>query len=303
MRYLLVILCSLAFSVGLNAQTSVPDTLKTVTERADYVVGHYWENFNFRDTTLLTADVAEQRFVDFVVLLPYASAQGRATAIDRWWDRVGESPQAEDYFYDLATDYLHGTSSPQRNDSLYLSVLRRVTLSPRQDVSSRAAHRLRQLSLNAVGTTAADFTMQVVAGAANSAIATIGQAGATTSCRLSQLLRGRPMAVLFYDPDCRECQMALFRLRHSSLLRRQVDDGRLDVLTVCVGEADDAEALCRHATADLPASWRHAYVGMALVDSLYDLSTLPLLFLLDTDGRVVLRDVPADVLLQYLNRQ
>ncbi|MDY4644384.1 DUF5106 domain-containing protein, partial [Prevotella sp.] len=50
---------------------TVPDTLRTAETRALYVMEHYWDRFNFADTTLIhRPETTEQGFANFIDLLP-----------------------------------------------------------------------------------------------------------------------------------------------------------------------------------------------------------------------------------------
>ena len=50
----------------------IPVVLNTVSQRADYMVKHYWDRFDFTDTTYVSQiDVAEQAWVDYCDLLEH----------------------------------------------------------------------------------------------------------------------------------------------------------------------------------------------------------------------------------------
>ena len=49
---------------------AIPDTLRSVEQRAGYLSEHYWDNYNFADTLLLKSkEVTEQGFVNFIDIL------------------------------------------------------------------------------------------------------------------------------------------------------------------------------------------------------------------------------------------
>ena len=49
---------------------ALPDTLRSVEQRAAYLSEHYWDNFNFSDTLeLANKEMAEQGFVNFIDIL------------------------------------------------------------------------------------------------------------------------------------------------------------------------------------------------------------------------------------------
>ena len=252
----------------------VPDTLRSVAGRADYAVSHFWERFDFSDSTLLRADYGEQALADYLALMEHASPQARRQSVADWWQRMSASTLSEEYFYDLARHYLHDAASPLRNDSLYLLVTECAALATDVAVGSRAMLHHRLLTSNAVGTVAANIDLLMADG---------------TASHLSDLTGEGELLVVFFDPDCRDCRSLLFTLRHSSLLRQRMTDAGLRVLTVCV--ESDRQAW-HDVLVDQPATWQHAMAADRLqLDNRYDLSIIPCMYLLDAAGRVVCRDV------------
>lgn len=50
----------------------VPVTLTAPEDRAAYLSLHYWDHFDFADTSLISRpEITEQAFVDFLGILPY----------------------------------------------------------------------------------------------------------------------------------------------------------------------------------------------------------------------------------------
>ena len=53
----------------------IPVVLNTVEQRTDYMVKHYWDRFDFSDTTYISqAEVPEQAWVDYCDLLEHVLA-------------------------------------------------------------------------------------------------------------------------------------------------------------------------------------------------------------------------------------
>ena len=44
---------------------TIPDSLTNPKDRADYLITHYWDNFNFMDTIYESLPI-EQAFVDYI---------------------------------------------------------------------------------------------------------------------------------------------------------------------------------------------------------------------------------------------
>lgn len=112
--------------------------------------------------------------------------------------------------------------------------------------------------------------------------------------RVDSVVAERSTLLLFFDPDCTECRQELFAMRCSSLLRQHVADSTLQVVCVYVGTND---SLWRETARQQPNTWTMAICRKETdVPSLYDLSSLPVLYLMDTQKHIVqqayeLRDI------------
>ena len=108
----------------------VPVFLTDPAERAAYLAVHYWDYFNFADTTLISRpEITEQAFVDFISILPYtAKAQ---VAVDTLFRRAMVKKEMLYHFISLADKYLYEPNSPMCDEELYILVLRALTANPR----------------------------------------------------------------------------------------------------------------------------------------------------------------------------
>ena len=68
---------------------TVPDTLRTAETRALYVMEHYWDRFNFADTTLMhRPETTEQGFANFIDLLPRVAPSTATLGIKAFADHL-----------------------------------------------------------------------------------------------------------------------------------------------------------------------------------------------------------------------
>ncbi|MCI7371170.1 DUF5106 domain-containing protein, partial [Prevotella sp.] len=114
---------------------TVPDTLRTAETRALYVMEHYWDRFNFADTTLMhRPETTEQGFANFIDLLPRVAPSTATLGIKALADHLyniktgkeddSKTPELiRDYFATLTEKYLGDSESPLHNDLLYAQFL------------------------------------------------------------------------------------------------------------------------------------------------------------------------------------
>jgi hypothetical protein len=266
-----------------------PAVMTTPQERADYFVTHFWDKFNFSDTMYIHApDITEQAFVDFIALFPHTSSP---RVISDGVSKLLTSAEADvvmyNYFYAKAEHYLYNPNSPMRNDEYYIPFLEHIVASSKiTDVHKiRPRHLLKLACRNRTGSKAEDFTY----------IAASGKAGNLYGLSAKYLL------LMFYNPDCVECQHTMEMLKNSTAVAAAVESGNMKVLAVYPDE--NLEAWNRHRQ-DVPASWINAYDKSLTVKNseIYDLKAIPTLYLLDRDKKVILKDTSTADIHEYLER-
>ncbi|MCH5327423.1 MAG: DUF5106 domain-containing protein [Coprobacter sp.] len=264
----------------------VPDTLRTPAERAGYIVTHFWDAMNFKDSRRAgDRDFMEQNFANFVSLFPLCDTTVLKPAVGQLWKRAESSRMASLLLADTAEKYLYETASPFASEPFYQLFLEQMVHSPALSDYSRIryGYQLEAVRKNQPGMPAADFDYVTREGSP----ATLYR----TPVRQQLLL-------LFFDPDCDHCRETLDMLKESPDITAAVTAGTLDILAVYSG--DDRE-LWEETVAPLPAAWT---VGIN-EGSIYDtesfvLRSMPTLYLLDRDKRVVLKNIRPENLTEEL---
>ena len=136
----------------------VPVLLTDPAERAAYLAVHYWDYFNFADTTLISRpEITEQAFVDFISILPYTAKV--QVAGDTLFRRAMVKKEMLYHFISLADKYLYEPNSPMYNEELHILVLRSLLGNPGLDDwdKERPRYLLEMALKNRPGDVAADF--------------------------------------------------------------------------------------------------------------------------------------------------
>lgn len=267
---------------------AVPGVLATPQERAEYLIARYWENFNFRDTALISRpEVTEQALADFLDLLPRVSPGTAHSSLVAMMDSASADSSMYVHFMGLAEKYLYNPNSPFRNEEYYIPVLRQIMASSRLgDIGKvRPAYQLEMALKNRPGEVASDFVYT----------RTNGSRG-----RLSRLSADYTL-LFFNSPDCEECRRLKEYIAASELLSglasRKRPRPRLVILAVY---PDEDVALWK--SASYPSCMLNVHDASQAVTArrLYDLRAIPTLYLLDADKRVLLKDAPVERVERYL---
>ena len=196
---------------------TVPSTVPP-EERKAYLRDHYWDNFDFRDTTLLAeVDTVAMVRALFAYVANFVAPDDRA-AIDTLMRRASASKPMTEYFAMLAERVLHDPNSPARNDELYIPVLEALVSSPWLDRWERIApqHDLRMASQNRIGRPANDFRYTTADGVT----------------RRMYDIRAEYLLLFINNPGCNMCKTVREAISASPMLNELIERGKLKVLAL-----------------------------------------------------------------------
>lgn len=138
----------------------IPQVLTTSEDRAEYLVLHYWDNFDFTDTVLISKpEITEQAFVDFLNILPYTQIENSRKALIGLMESASSDNLMLTHFMELTEKYLYDPNSPMRNEELYIPVLEYIIASfnVKTEDKIRPEYRLQMALKNRPGDLATDF--------------------------------------------------------------------------------------------------------------------------------------------------
>ena len=262
----------------------IPTTLPTPEERAKFLVAHYWDNFNFADTTLIhRPEITEQAFVDFLDILNYTTADQVSATEKAMLDKAMRADKVMfDYFTELYEKYLYDPNSPLMNEEMYIPVLEYIVASDKigEFDKIRPAHQLEMAMKNRVGTKALDLVYTLASGKKE---------------KLSAV-KSEYTLLMFYNPDCESCKITKNELENSQIISQ--NKSRITILAVY----PDADiSLWRKHLPEMSAEWTVGYDAGEQIrkGQLYDLKAIPTMYLLDRDKKVILKDIPAGRIEQF----
>lgn len=257
----------------------IPEVLISPEDRKTYLLTHYWEQFDFTDTTLVNnRDVTEQGFVNFIALLADGTTPEELTreGLENWCAGFVGKEHARQVLTQTADSYLFNPNSPFYNEGLYGMYLEALLSKLPQTDAMRSAYRfkLELVRRNNVGDKATDFVYYLSDGSRHTL--------AATPVKSNRLL------LMFYDPECESCHEVLLQMAADTALAEAVQTGKLSVLAVYTEGNDEA---WRKALPDMPKGWTVGIDHEAVkTGALYDLKAMPSLYLLDGKKTVLLKD-------------
>lgn len=267
---------------------SIPTVLTTPNERADYLATHYWEKFDFNDTSYIHLNVTEQAMVNFIDVIKRVSANIADSAMTRTMKEASVQPKMFKHFWNTFNKYLNDPNSPLRNEDLYIITCRSISQLTNIDeaIVDKAEFKLKMALKNRKGTRAADFLYAL----------SNGKEKKMSSINSDFLI------LFFYNPDCKTCTYTKEYLRESSVVNELIAANRLNILAFYPDEDINS---WRRKAADIPSTWINAYDKQQkiIIDDKYDLRAMPTLYLLDKNKRVLLKDVTAEEIEYFLQNK
>lgn len=279
-------------------RVEVPALITEEGERLVWGTVHYWDSYlnpsMAVDDTLngVSLDGLEKEVGTYSTLLNMIPLKDGKAAIKQLWDGLEAFQKAREqslvmkHLAELVEKYLYDPNSPMRNEDLFLPFLEglsesRFTLPQYRDYYK---WQMKMCSLNPVGTQATDFIF------------------IDTENKRHRLydIEAEYLVLIFGNPDCGACRDLMEAM---STIPEVVDlqlSGRLVVADIYIDEEIDA---WKAGAAAYPPSWINGYDPSGIIrgDALYHVRAIPSIYLLDSKKTVLLKDVPQERLLDYLN--
>lgn len=257
----------------------VPSDIREPQQRADYIIVHFWDNAD--SLSAYTPEAVEQAFSNYISVFPLASEAARTEAARSLVNRVAKSQSEFAMFADTADKYLYDPESPIESEDYYILFLNEIIKSPYLDDAAKVRPQwiLEMAMKNRPGSRAADFSFVTRDGGESTLSAELGK----LSGEDSRLL------LLFYDPDCGHCRQVMNEIIANPRIAVSVSDGVLSVLAVYSGDEKD---LWKDTASRLPETWTVGYDdGTVYDDAIYNIRTLPTLYLIGADGIVLEKEI------------
>ena len=279
----------------------IPAVYTDPAERRDYLLEHFWDRFFAGDGPCDTGAVlgvehgeVEKQVALYTQLLdqvPMDQAQQKM----RHFFRQIEQKQAADtsshvflLMEEIVSRYLYDPNSPVRNEDLYLPFVEELAASPYTREEARPGYRYEaaMCALTPYGSVAPDFRFTDLRG----------------RTRNLHGVKARTTLLFFSNPGCYACQEIVQTLQAVPGIDAMIARGSLAVVNVYI---DDELDKWREYAPNYPSNWLCGYNGDRHIrdNHLYNIRAIPSLYVLDGDKRVLMKDVPVERAISYLQNQ
>lgn len=269
---------------------NIPSNITSSEERAEFLAFHYWDNMDWNDTILLKAErfMGENMatYGTILEMVPYKTA---VSAVSGLINEVADNKHALRSIDEYAFSYFYYPGAPQYNEELYLLFIN--PLLAQSNFAEADAERLKMrkeyIHKNRVGSIAADFSF----------IGTDGKEH--TLLKTSQEAAYR--ILMLYDPECEVCEDAIRIMSEAKAFTEAQKSGEVSVIAInAYGQPNGGEADRKDG---MPQNWVVGYSPEGEIENeeIYAIRATPAIYVLDKDGRILMKDLSIARLSQFVN--
>lgn len=266
---------------------TIPEGLTTFQEKVDYLSLHFWDNFNFSDSTYTRHPnkIMEQAFIDYIEILSQVDQSKAINSIIETLKKAEVSKPMLLTFTESYKKYFYDPNSPLRNDEYYIPVVDHIIKSKSTNSTEleRAKFEMNLLLKNRIGNKATDFNYTLPSG----------------DTEMLYSIKKPYTILMFYNPDCHACGEILNYMKESPVINKALQSKLISILAFY---PDKDLTIWRKHLPDIPNNWINGYDKEQTIEKkqLYDLKAIPTLYLLDKDKKVLLKDAPIETIILYL---
>lgn len=253
----------------------------------DYYIGHFFDNFAWEDPRVFNTAIADQKIKEYCNLIYQFDNPEYDTLLVADLNKARQNKKSYELLFDAFENVLGKNISPYKVEHTYIAMLKDALAHPGLDENRERRYKreLSYIDKNLAGDIIPDFNMVL----AN---------GDTTTMHAIQ----SDYTLLYLQhPTCPTCHQVRHRMKDFSKLNTAIKSGRLKVVMIYF--EDDEQVWNNYirsseANPDYINGWNY---DQSIDDNnLFDTRTIPYMFLLDKDKRVIKKDLLVNEIEPYI---
>lgn len=276
----LLLVASFSSSSQNSFLSQIPDSLINDGERLEYLVVHYWDNYDFETPNVF---LEGDTMLEYFSLLTDVSYDVSNESIFQTLNRASRSNQIFSLYIDTYRVYLLNPESLFCDYERYLAVAEFVITNEQIPQSKKNDFLLEKklINTNRIGDKASDFAVEDRNG---------------HPINLFDI-DADYILVFFHNPNCGICAETKEKLSKSEVVGRMIEAGKLKVFAVCPYNEYDLWKV-----AEYPENWLSGYDKEQRINGehLYYFLESSSVYLLDKNKVVLMKDTRLDFLEKYL---
>ena len=251
-----------------------------------YVANHLYDNYAWEDERMIGTPIAVNKHKQFANILYYLDAEAGEPYLRAALKAAKANEKVYFSFFDQLEQILGATKSLYRVEELYIIMLKDALAYDKTDKvrKTRYEAELKHLDKNLNGSILPNFNILM----AN---------GYTTTW---YDVKSPYMLLYFQHPECPTCRQVRTKMKDYPMLNKAIEDGKLVVLTVYFEK--DKKVFDNFLKSEANPKWLNSwnYDNQIEKEELFYLVTIPYMFLVDKDKRVIKKDILYNEIEDYI---
>lgn len=242
-----------------------------------FIANHLYDDYPWQDEKMINTPIAVNKHKQFANLLYYLDYELAEPYMRTALKEAKANDKVYFSFFDMMEEILGATKSPYRVEGLYIIMLKDAIAYDKTDKvrKTRYEAELKHLDKNLNGSILPNFNLLMANG------------DTTTLYDVKS-----PYILLYFQhPECPTCRQVRGILKNNSILNKAIDEGKIVVLTVYFEK--DKKVFDNYLKNEANPRWLNSwnYDNQIEKEELYYLVTIPYMFLIDKDKRVIKKDI------------
>lgn len=252
----------------------------------EFIVAHYFDNFPWSDPRIFNTPIAENKFKDYTNLIYQWDRMELDTFVIQTLQAAKVNDSSYLHLFDRLEWDLGWYMSDYKVEHTYIKMLKEILTCPWIEQKRRLyyEHELATINKNLNGQYANDFRF-------------VNEKGDTTSL---YAFKSEYTLLFLHNPTCHTCQKVRRMIADYSELNKAIASGRLNVLTIYV--ENDEKIWKNYLRGEAAPNYHHGWNFDQTIEGndLYETRTIPYMFLLDKDKRVIRKNILYNEIEDYI---
>ena len=242
-----------------------------------YVANHLYDNYAWEDERMIGTPIAVNKHKQFANILYFLDAEIGEPYLRAALKAAKANDKVYFSFFDQLEEILGATKSLYRVEGLYIVMLKDALAYDKTDKvrKTRFEAELKHLDKNLNGSVLPNFNILM----ANGDTTTLYD------------IKSPYMLLYFQHPECPTCRQVRTKMKDYPMLNKAIEEGKIVVLTVYFEK--DQKVFDNFLKTEANPKWLNSwnYDNQIEKEELFYLVTIPYMFLVDKDKRVIKKDI------------
>lgn len=250
-----------------------PDEIISLADKSNWLMQHFWDKMDFKNKNAVNQSALNDAFKVYTLPMQWADKDEVDKATDKMIALLAKNPTLQLQFMKAAEECLYGPRAKVWIDEVYIKYIESFLKNKKVPDARKIRYRrqLQQLKNSLINSAPASFDF----------VTPTGNPGTY-----------RPIGVFtiieFGDPNCDDCRHSKLKMETDMRFTSLVDKGLVNVMFIVPDPIDGWQTQL----GDYPSNW---IVGASeSVSDILDLRTTPSFYVIDTDGKILAKNVTVD---------